>query len=106
MSRITGTVLAVLVILVAIAGNTYIGLSVKSRQSTDEHSTCVIQARGLRGQRHLTAIMRDVAMLLTPIPGVHGAPVPGPLIIPLANLREQVGAYLTIENEQPAGRNC
>jgi hypothetical protein len=94
------------ILLLAIGANTYFVLHDHGRLNRDEHRTCVIQGRGLEGQRHLTMIMRDVAVLLTPIPAVHAAPVPPSLVAPLANLREQLGEYLTIEGEQPPGRSC
>jgi hypothetical protein len=93
------------ILLLAITANTVLVLNDHGRIGRNETQTCVIQARGLKGQPHLTAIMRDIAVLLTPLPGVHAA-VPRPFVAPLANLREQVGAYLAIENEQPSGRSC
>jgi len=94
------------ILTLAILANTYIALHVKGRQAQDEQTTCLIQNRGLEGQGHLTAIMRDIAVLLTPLPGIHSPPTPAPLVRPLADLREQLGVYLTIEGEQPAGRSC
>jgi hypothetical protein len=94
------------ILLVAIGVNTYVTLHDHGRLNRDEQQTCVIQGRGLKGQRHLTAIMRDIAVLLTPQPGVHAAPTPRPLVGTLANLREQLGAYLVIEGQQPPGRRC
>jgi hypothetical protein len=92
------------ILLLAIGGNTYIGVRDHYRLNGDERETCEIQSRGLRGQHHLTAIMADVAKLLTPIP--NAPPTVPSLVAPLANLREQVGAYLVIEGEQPQGRSC
>lgn len=94
------------IVLLAIGGNTYLGYRDHSRLNQSEAQTCVIQGRGLKAQKPLTAIMRDIAVLLTPVPGIHAAPVPRPFIAPLTNLREQLGMYLTIENEQPSGRSC
>ncbi|HSZ70261.1 MAG TPA: hypothetical protein VK756_07855 [Solirubrobacteraceae bacterium] len=94
------------ILLLAIGVNTYYTVSDHGRLNHNEHQTCVIQGRGLEGQRHLTAIMRDIAALLTPAPAVHAAPVPPSLVAPLANLREQLGEYVTIERAQPAGRSC
>jgi hypothetical protein len=93
------------ILLLAIGANTYFEVRDHGRLTRDEHQTCVIQGRGLEGQRHLTAIMRDVAVLLTPQPGAHTS-VPRAFIGPLANLREQLGVYLTIEGAQPQGRRC
>jgi hypothetical protein len=92
------------IFLLATAGNAYIGLRDHGRLNHDEQETCEIQGRGLEGQHHLTAIMADVAQLLTPIP--NSPPTTPTLVVPLANLREQVGAYLTIEREQPPSRTC
>ena len=94
------------ILLLAIMGSTYFEIRDHGRLTRDEHQTCVIQGRALEGQEHLTVIMRDIAVLLTPIPAVHAAPVPPSLVGPLANLREQLGAYLTIESAQPPGRSC
>lgn len=93
------------ILLLAIGVNTYLTVGDHGRLNSDEHRTCVIQGRGLEGQRHLTAIMRDIAVLLTPQPGTH-TPVPPAFVAPLANLREQLGVYVTIERAQPAGRSC
>lgn len=93
------------ILLLAIGVNTYYTISDHGRLNSDEHRTCVIQGRGLEGQQPLTAIMRDIAVLLTPMPGTH-APVPPAFVAPLANLREQLGVYLTIEGAQPPGRSC
>lgn len=93
------------ILLLAIGANTYLGVRDHGRLNRDEQQTCVIQARGLKGQRHLTAIMRDIAVLLTPVPGTH-ASVPPAFVAPLSNLREELGAYLTIEDAQPPGRTC
>lgn len=93
------------ILLLAIGANTFLVLHDHGRLGRNEHQTCMIQGRGLRGQRHLTAIMRDIAVLLTPLPGVH-ASTPTPLVEPLANLREQLGVYLAIEGAQPSGRSC
>jgi hypothetical protein len=93
------------ILLLAIGVSTYFEVGDHERLSHDEHKTCVIQGRGLEGQRHLTAIMRDVAVLLTPQPGTH-APVPPAFVVPLANLREELGIYVAIEGAQPPGRSC
>jgi hypothetical protein len=93
------------ILLLAIGVNTYYTVSDHGRLNSDEHKTCVIQGRGLEGQRHLTAIMRDIAVLLTPQPGPH-ASVPPAFVAPLANLREQLGEYVAIEGAQPPSRSC
>lgn len=93
------------IVLLAIGANAYFEMRDHSRLNRNEHQTCVIQSRGLGGQRHLTAIMRDIAALLTPMPA-HQTPVPPSIVAPLANLREQLGEYVTIESTQPAGRSC
>lgn len=94
------------ILLIAIAGNTYVALHDHGRLNRSEHQTCVIQGRGLEGQRPLTKIMRDIAILLGPIPGVHARPIPPALAAPLANLREELGKYVVIEREQPSSRHC
>jgi len=93
------------ILLLAIGVNTYFVIDDHGRVGSDEAATCTIQSRGLRGQHHLTEIMADVAELLTPAPRTPPSTAT-PLIAPLANLREQVGAYVTIEGEQPKHRKC
>jgi hypothetical protein len=105
MTRSSFYAAGLVLILLAIGVNTYFTVLDHGRLNHNEHQTCVIQGRGLEGQRHLTAIMRDVAVLLTPLPGIH-ASTPTPLVAPLANLREQLGVYLAIESAQPPGRSC
>ena len=93
------------IVLLAIGANTYFEIHDHGRLNRNETQTCMIQARGLKGQRHLTAIMRDIGVLLTPLPGAH-ASVPPAFVGPLANLREQLGVYVTIEGAQPQSRSC
>ena len=69
-------------------------------------SVCEVQSRGLKAQQHLTIIMQDISKLVTPIPGAKPKPVPLQLAEPLVNLREELGAYLAIEAEQPKERKC
>lgn len=94
------------ILLLAIGANTYIGLHANNKTNHVEETTCRIQARGLKAGPHLTKAMQDIGVLLTPLPGVKSAPIPAPLVLPLANLREELGAYVQIEHEQPPGRSC
>ena len=105
MTKMHATVAMFVVLLLAIGGNTYIALHVNDRQAQDERKTCEVQGRGLRGQKHLTAAMKDIGVLLTPVPGMHST-VPGRLVGPLGDLRQQLGAYVAIESEQPSTRSC
>lgn len=94
------------ILLLAIGANTVIVLSASSSASSSETRTCEIQNRGLKAGPHLTAIIRDIGVLLTPLPGTKQSSIPPSLVEPLANLREEAGAYVAIEHEQPPGRNC
>lgn len=77
--------------------------SLSHRVATDEHNTCVIQARGLPAGHDLAAAMADIhELLLLPSPQ---RPPPVVAVI-IADLNGQLSAYLTLESRQPASRAC
>lgn len=106
MNRTNFLVIGLVILLLSIAANTIISVKASERASNTGHLTCQIQDRGLQAGPHLTRAMQDIGTLLTPFSGEKSAPIPEPLVVPLTNLREELGAYVTIEHEQPLGRSC
>lgn len=106
MNRNNFLAIGFVILLLAIAANTIISVKASERASNTGHLTCQIQDRGLHAGPHLTRAMQDIGTLLTPFPGEKQASIPEPLIAPLTNLREELGAYVTIEHEQPVARSC
>jgi hypothetical protein len=96
----------VIVGMVAVGANIVLGVHTEDRAGKLEQTTCTIQDRGLKAGPHLTRAMQDIGTLLTPLPGEKAASIPAPLVAPLANLREELGAYVQIEHEQPPFRSC
>jgi hypothetical protein len=95
-----GLVIVLLTVLAATAVATVVITDAINRGS----ASCEIQRRSLRAEPHLVAVVQDIDELLTPIPGEKATP---PVIeTKIGNLREEAGAWVTIEREQPTGRRC
>ena len=84
------------------------------RQHSDEHSTCVIQSRGLPASKHLAHVMKDFGVFIEP-PDAHNPlarglpkppPVPAYYLPALEDLRRELPAYNALEAKQPQGRTC
>lgn len=71
-----------------------------------QDQTCTIQSRGLGAQHHLTNIMRDVELLLEPVPGVKAQRMPARDVRLLGSLEVELRAYTRVEDEQPTRRVC
>lgn len=94
-------------LVLAMAGlgvSTYLGVDNASRITATARQTCVVQARGLSAQPHLTRVMGDIQKLLAPQPGEK--PPPEPIADVVKDLRLQLMAYVAIESQQPKHRNC
>jgi hypothetical protein len=97
-----------------IVGALTIGYVVFWRLPHDEHSTCVIQARGLPASKHLANVMRDIDVFLEPPDPKNplartlpkAPPVPAYYKPALENLRKELPAYNALEAKQPPGRTC
>lgn len=100
------------VIVCFVAGWAWKELTATSDRATrDEHSSCVIQARGLPAGHELAASMRDIHMLLTFPPtsaaerrAARNVP-PGVLRIE-RDLAGHLSRYSKAESKQPATRHC
>lgn len=96
--------LTLLTAIVAIALNT--SDKTATRVSNDEHSTCIIQQRGLPAGHHLASLVSDIGMLLSLTPNNPHSTVPPIASQLLRDLKAQADAYSTIEQRQPATRTC
>ena len=67
-------------------------------------ASCEIQNRGLKADPYLIAVVQDIDELLAPLPGEK--PAPALIAEKIGALREQAGAWVTIERQQPTGRRC
>lgn len=78
------------------------------REARDEHTDCVIQARGLPAGHHLAHAMGDISELLQALPpAVAGESRMQLHLRAIAlDLRSQTHAYATIESKQPRKRTC
>lgn len=92
---------AVLFVLLCIVGG---GLYLKS--SSDEHSFCVVQARGLPASHHLATGFEDLGMLLGLANPQKLARLPARQRMLYESLRNNSNAYARIEAKQPKGRSC
>lgn len=93
-----------LILALAIAVDTYQTFANSGSISSNAQTGCVIQSRGLSAQKYLTKVMSDIAVLLVPAPGSKVPPVP--IFNLLTDLRSNLNSYVSIENKQPASRNC
>lgn len=73
------------------------------RVATDEHNTCVIQARGLPAGHDLAAALSNLHSLVT-LPEPRRPPPAVAVLI--AGLNGALTGYLSLEAQQPAGRTC
>lgn len=89
--------------LIAIGLNTYQGFHNSNSLSNTNHQTCLVQARGLSAQPHLTAAMSDIGFLITP--GKENT-IPPKILAKIVDLRTNLGVYVGIESQQPKKRNC
>lgn len=81
------------------------------RLSSDEHATCIIQARGLPASHELAASMRDIHTLLTLRPQSRAQKLaaestPSSVKVLLADLDLHLSRYQSAEAKQPATRTC
>lgn len=77
------------------------------RETSDQHRTCAIQARGLPAGKQLAIVMNDLYKLLTPKPGVKQAANEPPSVkLIIADMTLHLGLYQTAEAKQPSGRPC
>lgn len=78
------------------------------RLSSDQHATCLIQQRGLKANRALTASVLDINRLLNvhPPKGTKVRVTPPAELALVANLRYETGLYARIQAQQPAHRKC
>lgn len=82
-----------------------------ARLATDEHSTCVIQARGLPASHELAASMADIHALLTLSPRSKAQRLAARQTPPyvrklVADLNTHLGGYQRREAKQPQSRRC
>lgn len=94
------------VLVIASAYNTIKTFDVTGRVSSDEHSTCLIQARGLPAGHQLSDSMADIHVLLTVPRTAHSAPVPPAIAKVLADLNGHLAAYTADEATLPHTRIC
>jgi hypothetical protein len=82
-----------------------------NRVSSDEHATCIIQARGLPASHELAASMADIHKLLT-VPPVSAAQkarqkaTPAHVLAIVKDLNAHLAVYQGLESKQPATRSC
>lgn len=102
------TLAALVVAVMALTVATFYGWN---RITSDEHSTCLIQARGLPAGHELAASMLDIHMLLTAPPTTPAerravAERPQSITRIVRSLDDHLAAYLAAESRQPGGRRC
>lgn len=79
--------------------------------ASDEHSACIIQARGLPAGHELAASMADIHALLT-LPPTSTAQrlaaknTPANVTAIIADLNMHLAKYSAAEDKQPAHRSC
>jgi hypothetical protein len=103
-SQKTFRLLAALTVIILICG--IVSIHSSKQSGSLENKTCEIQNLGLKAQYHLTNVMQDVAILLTPLSGAPSTPTPAQLIKPFVNLRKELRAYVVFENSRPQSRTC
>lgn len=77
-----------------------------AKQSSDEHSFCVVQARGLPASHHLAAGFQDIGQLLALANPQRLAQLPARQRDLYDSLRDNSNAYARIESKQPQSRQC
>lgn len=77
-----------------------------AKMSHDEHSACVIQARGLPASHQLADSLGDIHTLLT-LPAPPGSPpVPKSITAVINDLNMHLANYQLLESGQPQSRTC
>lgn len=93
-------VAALFILLCLVAGGAWMKIS------DDEHSSCVIQARGLPAGHHLASVVGDIGMLLGLADRKRLAALPGEQRALYDSLRDNSNAYARAERHQPQHRSC
>lgn len=98
-----------LALLVAILASTAVSLTntagINDRLSAAQHTTCLVQKRGLAGQQHLTQAMADLVVLL--VPSGRKIPAGQQAAYRVAQaMRSELASYIAIEALQPKRRDC
>lgn len=95
-----------LILLVAVALNTYQGIRNANSLAGEQARTCRVQARGLMAQLYLTAAMGEIVILVTRPAGEKIPPSERAVEVHVAGLRMALAAYLRIEDKQPKHLDC
>lgn len=77
-----------------------------TRVVRDEHSTCMIQARGLPVSHQLADAMTDIHELLTVAPRARSPQAPPAVLAVVGDLNMHLAKYQMLEAKQPQSRRC